>query len=352
MIAEVLVRARLEHLRGRQVAPHARRESDMSSWKGRWPLGRGFERFYGFLGGETNQWYPDLVHDNHPVDAPALARGGLPPLQGPGRQGDPVRPRREGRRARQAVVHVLLPRARATRRTTSSRSGPTATRAASTRATRRSARRSSRSQKELGLLPGRRRAVADQPARRAGRDRARRPAVARAGLRAAVGLALRRRAALFARMAEVYAGFVSYTDHQIGRLPRLPRGVRAARQHDRRRRLRQRRERRGRPERLVQREQVLQRHPATDRGEPQAHRRARLPDAPTTTTTRAGPGRSTRRSRTGSASPATRAAPPTCASSPGPRASRRAARCATSTCMRSTSSRRSTSCSASSRRRC
>ena len=24
----------------------------------RWPLGRGFERFYGFLGGETNQWYP------------------------------------------------------------------------------------------------------------------------------------------------------------------------------------------------------------------------------------------------------------------------------------------------------
>jgi arylsulfatase A-like enzyme len=23
----------------------------------RWPLGRGFERFYGFLGGETNQWY-------------------------------------------------------------------------------------------------------------------------------------------------------------------------------------------------------------------------------------------------------------------------------------------------------
>jgi arylsulfatase A-like enzyme len=33
-------------------------ETDMSSWKGRWPLGRGFERFYGFLGGETNQWYP------------------------------------------------------------------------------------------------------------------------------------------------------------------------------------------------------------------------------------------------------------------------------------------------------
>jgi arylsulfatase len=46
-------------------------EVDASSWKGRWPLGRGFERFYGFLGGETNQWFPDLVEDNHAIDAPA-----------------------------------------------------------------------------------------------------------------------------------------------------------------------------------------------------------------------------------------------------------------------------------------
>ena len=34
----------------------------------RWPLGRGFERFYGFLGGETDQFHPDLVHDNHQID--------------------------------------------------------------------------------------------------------------------------------------------------------------------------------------------------------------------------------------------------------------------------------------------
>lgn len=33
----------------------------------RWPLGRGFERFYGFLGGETHQYYPELVYDNHSV---------------------------------------------------------------------------------------------------------------------------------------------------------------------------------------------------------------------------------------------------------------------------------------------
>ncbi|MGB3999686.1 MAG: arylsulfatase [Desulfomonilia bacterium] len=34
----------------------------------RWPLGRGFERFYGFLGGDTNQYYPDLVYDNHTIE--------------------------------------------------------------------------------------------------------------------------------------------------------------------------------------------------------------------------------------------------------------------------------------------
>jgi len=36
----------------------------------RWPLGRGFERYYGFLGGDTHQYYPDLVFDNHSVDPP------------------------------------------------------------------------------------------------------------------------------------------------------------------------------------------------------------------------------------------------------------------------------------------
>jgi arylsulfatase len=51
-------------------------ESTMASYKGRWPLGRGFERFYGFLGGESNSWYPDLVHDNHQIDPPATPEEG------------------------------------------------------------------------------------------------------------------------------------------------------------------------------------------------------------------------------------------------------------------------------------
>jgi arylsulfatase len=39
--------------------------------KARWPLSRGFERYYGFLGGKTNQWAPTLVHDNHYVEPPS-----------------------------------------------------------------------------------------------------------------------------------------------------------------------------------------------------------------------------------------------------------------------------------------
>jgi arylsulfatase A-like enzyme len=34
------------------------------------------ERFYGFLHGETNQYHPDLVHDNHQVDPPARPEDG------------------------------------------------------------------------------------------------------------------------------------------------------------------------------------------------------------------------------------------------------------------------------------
>ena len=30
----------------------------------RWPLGQGFERYYGFLSAETSQWDPPLVQDN------------------------------------------------------------------------------------------------------------------------------------------------------------------------------------------------------------------------------------------------------------------------------------------------
>ncbi|WP_207947823.1 arylsulfatase [Occultella glacieicola] len=47
-------------------------EEDNSSGGSRsqWPLAKGFDRFYGFLGGETNNWYPDLCEDNHFIEQP------------------------------------------------------------------------------------------------------------------------------------------------------------------------------------------------------------------------------------------------------------------------------------------
>jgi arylsulfatase A-like enzyme len=43
---------------------------------GQWPLGLGFERYYGFLQGDTNHWAPNLVQDNHYVDPPAGPQDG------------------------------------------------------------------------------------------------------------------------------------------------------------------------------------------------------------------------------------------------------------------------------------
>ncbi len=41
-----------------------------------WPLARGFDRFYGFLEGETDQFHPELVADNHPITPPGTPETG------------------------------------------------------------------------------------------------------------------------------------------------------------------------------------------------------------------------------------------------------------------------------------
>ncbi|MFG1185057.1 arylsulfatase [Xanthobacter aminoxidans] len=53
-------------------------EQDVASGGNRstWPLGMGFDRFYGFIGGETNQWYPDLVEDNRFIEPPSAPQDG------------------------------------------------------------------------------------------------------------------------------------------------------------------------------------------------------------------------------------------------------------------------------------
>ncbi|MFN3856633.1 MAG: arylsulfatase [Caulobacter sp.] len=41
-----------------------------------WPLGRGFDRFYGFMDAETDQYAPELVRDNTPIDPPGTFETG------------------------------------------------------------------------------------------------------------------------------------------------------------------------------------------------------------------------------------------------------------------------------------
>tara|TARA_R110000868_G_scaffold102004_1_gene280855 strand:+ start:19768 stop:22065 length:2298 start_codon:yes stop_codon:yes gene_type:complete len=41
-----------------------------------WPLQKGFDRYYGFLQGETDQFYPELTSDNHFVPVPAKPEEG------------------------------------------------------------------------------------------------------------------------------------------------------------------------------------------------------------------------------------------------------------------------------------
>jgi arylsulfatase len=57
---------------------HLTPDEDMSLAANRkwWPLGRGFDRYYGFLGGDTDQWYPWLAYDNHFVQAPKTPEQG------------------------------------------------------------------------------------------------------------------------------------------------------------------------------------------------------------------------------------------------------------------------------------
>jgi arylsulfatase len=45
-------------------------EASISGPHDRWPTRQGFDKFYGFLGGETNQWAPFIYDGVHPVELP------------------------------------------------------------------------------------------------------------------------------------------------------------------------------------------------------------------------------------------------------------------------------------------
>ena len=174
-------------------------EMTMGSPRDRWPLGRGFERFYGFLGGETDQYHPDLVYDNHQIDPPRTPEEGYHLTED---------------LADKAILFMKDLRAVAGRSRSSCTSRPA-------RATRRTRRRVSSSSRYRGRF--------DQ-----GWDRWREEVFARqlaSGL-LPPGTELSERPSwvppwdsltddeqrLYARMMEVYAGFLTHTDAQVGRV--------------------------------------------------------------------------------------------------------------------------------------
>ena len=100
---------------------------------------------------------------------------------------------------------------------------------------------------------------------------------------------------------EVFAGFLTHTDAQIGRVVDVPRGDRPARQHARDARVRQRHQRRGRPHRArststASRSRCPRPSRRTSHGSTSS-----AASAPTTTTRGVGRGRATRRCGCGSA---------------------------------------------------
>ena len=117
-----------------------------------WPLSQGFDRFYGFLGGETNQWYPTLVEDNKFVEQPAPPEDGYHLSKDLADQAlTMLRDTRQSRRRGRGSCGSA--RAPTTRPTTRRRSTSTGTRASSTTATRPTASGSCRGWSSAGSCP-------------------------------------------------------------------------------------------------------------------------------------------------------------------------------------------------------
>ena len=303
---------------------------------------QGFDRFYGFLGGETNNWYPDLADDNHYIEQPYTPEEGYHLSKDLADQAIAMIRDVKADARRHGRGSCGSARAPTTRRTTRRRSTSTSTRAQFDDGYEAYREWVLPRMIEKGILPEGTELTPMNPMP----DGTYSPLD---DVRPWDSLSDDEKT-LFARMAEVYAGFSEYTDAPGRPDRRLPRGVRPARQHADLLLRRQRRVRRGQPERLGQREQVLQRLARTRWRRTSPISTTSAARTPTTTTRPAGRWRSRRRSGCSSATP-TRAASATRWSSTGRRASRRRARCATSTTTRPTSCRRSSSAAASSSRR-
>jgi len=192
-------------------------EEHLASTRRNWPVGRGFERYYGFLGAETNQWHPDLVYDNHPVDQPRQ------PEEGYHLTVDLTDKALEFIKDAKAVapdkpfclycaggVPCAAPRAGRV-----DREVPRPVR----RRLRGHARTDAHPSEATRARPGRHAAPRNQPDRHPGDAvRPRGPAVPVVDVTRPWDSLSDDERRLFSRMAEVYAGFLAHADDQIGRL--------------------------------------------------------------------------------------------------------------------------------------
>ena len=167
-----------------------------------WPSGMGFEYFYGFMGGETNQWTPYLFRD-HTADLSVDREARLQPDHRHGGRGDQVHDGVECRRAGQAVSSSITCPAARTRRITRRRSGSrrSAICTCSTWAGTKCARQIFANQKKLGVIPANTQLTPwpDSPAEV---GHAQSPTEKK----------------VFTHQAEIFGAYVAYTDHEIGRV--------------------------------------------------------------------------------------------------------------------------------------
>ena len=125
----ILREARLLHVRRPESGTWRRwRSAQQPGPFDSWPLQRGFDRYYGFLQGETDQFHPELTRDNHLRRSSGdLSDDGYHVLRGHRRSIDRVHSRpgiAGGGAARSSFISRSEPRTRRTRprRSVSSRS--------------------------------------------------------------------------------------------------------------------------------------------------------------------------------------------------------------------------------------
>ena len=193
----------------------------------RWPTRSGFDKFYGFIGGETNQWAPALYEGMTQIET--AARSELPLHDRHDQPGDQVDQVPEIAHAGQAVLHLL----RAGRH---ARAAPRAE----------GVDRQVQGQVRPGLGQAPRRDAG--PAEASSASCRRTPSSPPSPRPSRIGTSSRAdEKKLFARQMEVFAGFGEYADYEVGRLVQAIEDTGPDGQHaDLLHRRRQRRERRRR----------------------------------------------------------------------------------------------------------